>query len=167
MSLPNELQEAWLTGRMDGCVSLSSLCCWQRAENDDLLGELLFTPCPRWIKIKLEVYELRCLSWQLYELCARLAVIYVYSSAGREKKPKNKWSSLKSYSNAVSTATQSQRGMMGDGAKRWNGVFNDHNFLLFCWLLHQFDGLVALLRKNFDNFAQYYGSMFACLFDIW
>ena len=94
------------------CVSLLAQLCWQKAENDDLLGELLFTPCPGWIKIKLEVYELRCLSWHLYEPWARLALIYVYSSKGRGEK--NKWSSLKSYSNALSTTAHTHRGMMGD-----------------------------------------------------
>lgn len=81
--LCNKLQEAELT---ETCVSPQ--LCWQKAENDDLLGELLFMPCLTWIKIKLEVYELCCLFWHLYELWARLTVIYVYSSSGRKKEIK-------------------------------------------------------------------------------
>lgn len=91
---------------MDVC--LSSQLCWQKAQKDDLLGELLFMSCLTWIKIKLEVYELRCLFWHLYELWAWLSVIYVYRK--EEINKKNKWSSLKSYSGALSKTAGKQRG---------------------------------------------------------
>lgn len=108
----------------DASLSLSPpQLCWQKTENDDLLGGLLFTPCPRWMKIKLEFYELGCLSWHLYELWARLGVIYVYCSAGKKKpKQKNpKWSGLRIYSNAPTTADgETWWERRGVGARCWS-----------------------------------------------
>lgn len=109
LELPDEQQEAGLvqTDRWM-CLSVVAQLRWQKAENYDLLAELLFTPRPRWIKTELEFYELRCLTFIWARRSARRDLCL--QQRRKEKTTTNEvaWKCI-----LMLRQQQTQRGMMG------------------------------------------------------